>query len=102
MRVALGTDSRASNPDLCLWSEMRHVAAKHPGVSPEQVLHMGTLMGAEALGIDADVGSITIGKRADLVVLPLPVTIGRPSEALEMQLKGEDHTSPQLLTPVGS
>ena len=70
-RVALGTDSRASNPDLSLLSEMRRVAHAHPDVAPEAILHMGTLAGAEALGYAASCGSLRPGKRADLIILPI-------------------------------
>jgi cytosine/adenosine deaminase-related metal-dependent hydrolase len=71
VRVALGTDSRASNPDLDLLAEMRHVAALFPSTDPQTVLRMGTLAGAEALGCDAEVGSIMSGKMANLIAIPL-------------------------------
>ena len=62
--MALGTDSRASNPDLNLLAEMRHVARMHPTIDPHDVLRMGTLTGAEALGRAEDVGSLAAGKLA--------------------------------------
>jgi cytosine/adenosine deaminase-related metal-dependent hydrolase len=71
VRVALGTDSRASNPNLDLLAEMRHVAGKFPIIDPDVILRMGTLSGAEALGLAAEVGSITPGKVANLVAVPL-------------------------------
>jgi cytosine/adenosine deaminase-related metal-dependent hydrolase len=71
VRVALGTDSRASSPDLSLLAEMRHVAAIHSDVSPADVLRMGTLSGAESLGQAKETGSLTPGKRADLAIVPL-------------------------------
>jgi cytosine/adenosine deaminase-related metal-dependent hydrolase len=71
VRVALGTDSRASNPDLDLFAEMQYVARAHTDVDPQEILRMGTLAGAEALGCDADFGSITPGKLANLVAFPL-------------------------------
>jgi cytosine/adenosine deaminase-related metal-dependent hydrolase len=71
-RVALGTDSRASNPDLDLLAELRSVARSHLAVRTQDILRMGTLSGAEALGRDADVGSITPGKLGNLVAIPLP------------------------------
>src|SRR5262249_30721246 len=37
VRVALGTDSRASNPDLSLLAELRHVMQSHPWIDPHQV-----------------------------------------------------------------
>jgi len=64
--VALGTDSRASNPDLSLLAEMRYVAQSHPGISPEQVLALGTTSGATALGLDQTAGSLGPGKWANL------------------------------------
>jgi cytosine/adenosine deaminase-related metal-dependent hydrolase len=83
VRVALGTDSRASNPDLCLFDEMRHVARAHPAVEPQQVLRMGTLDGAEALGLQQQIGSITPGNRNELIAIPLPdASVDDPSEIL--------------------
>jgi cytosine/adenosine deaminase-related metal-dependent hydrolase len=72
VRVALGTDSLASSPDLDLLAEARFVHAKHPDVPGDVVLRMATLSGAEALGWADETGSLTPGKSADLVVLPLP------------------------------
>ena len=72
VRVCLGTDSRASNPDLNLFREIQHVALGHVDVSPADALRLGTLAGAEALGRDHEFGSIAAGKRANLLVLPLP------------------------------
>jgi aminodeoxyfutalosine deaminase len=68
--VALGTDSRASNPDLSLLAEIRDVAQRHPEVRPESVLRMGTLAGAQALGREQACGSITPGKLANLFAIP--------------------------------
>ncbi len=79
VRVALGTDSRASNPDLCLLSEMRCVARRH-GLSPTEIIHMGTLSGAEALGWQSRIGSITPGKSADLIAVPCDAA--DPAEAV--------------------
>jgi cytosine/adenosine deaminase-related metal-dependent hydrolase len=71
VRVALGTDSRASNPDLSLLAEMRHVGQRHPEVRPEAVLRMGTLAGAQALGREQSCGSITPGKLANVCAIPI-------------------------------
>jgi cytosine/adenosine deaminase-related metal-dependent hydrolase len=70
--VALGTDSRASNPDLDLLAEMRHVARLYAELNPQEILRMGTLAGAQALGRADEVGSITRGKLANLVAVALP------------------------------
>lgn len=71
VRVALGTDSRASNPDLSLLSEMRQVAHSFPEISPEVILSMGTLHAAAALGLASEKGSLTPGKQADMTVVRL-------------------------------
>lgn len=69
--VALGTDSRASNPDLDLWQEMYRCALVYRDLSPVTVLEMGTLAGATALGYAQLTGSLRPGKQADLAVLRL-------------------------------
>lgn len=82
VRVALGTDSRASNPDLRLWEEIKQVATRHPNVRPDDVIRMGTLSGAEALGIDHDYGSLTPGKLARMAVVPLGPSHASPYDGL--------------------
>ncbi len=69
IRVALGTDSRASNPDLSLWNEVRFLKERFPNVKAELLIRLATLNGAEALGCESNVGSLTEGKLANLVIL---------------------------------
>jgi cytosine/adenosine deaminase-related metal-dependent hydrolase len=71
VNVALGTDSRASNPDLDLRKEIRITVDRHR-VNPELALRMGTINGAIALGLQHLCGSITVGKSANLTVIQLP------------------------------
>jgi cytosine/adenosine deaminase-related metal-dependent hydrolase len=71
-RVAIGTDSLASNPDLDILAEARFLRRQYPEVEPATLLRLLTLSGAEALGFEAVTGSLTVGKSADLVVVPLP------------------------------
>jgi cytosine/adenosine deaminase-related metal-dependent hydrolase len=94
VRVAVGTDSRATNPDLNLFAELRHLSQQHPDVSPATILRMGTLSGAEALGIAFEYGSIKPGKRAELLVVPLSTTSGPVEEAI---LQADLSTRPQRL-----
>jgi cytosine/adenosine deaminase-related metal-dependent hydrolase len=70
--VALGTDSLASNPDLDMLAEVRFLHRKHPDVPGAVLLRLATLNGASALGWQSETGSLSAGKSADLVVLPLP------------------------------
>ena len=71
VRVAVGTDSLASNPGLDVLGELREVWRRHPHVGGAAILRLGTLSGAEAFGYGKLVGSLTPGKSADLVVVPL-------------------------------
>ena len=70
--VALGTDSRASSPDLSVLAEMRFLARRRPPLPPAELLRLGTLSAARALGLEAEAGSLEAGKWADLAVVPLP------------------------------
>jgi cytosine/adenosine deaminase-related metal-dependent hydrolase len=72
VRVCLGTDSLASNPDLDILAEARFVHAKYPDFPGDQLLRMVTLAGAEALGWADECGSLEAGKSADVVAVPLP------------------------------
>jgi cytosine/adenosine deaminase-related metal-dependent hydrolase len=94
VRVALGTDSRASNPDLSVLAEMRHIAQTHPWIAPQQVLQMGTLNGAEAIGRHHSNGSITPGKLANLVALPIDdESLTRPNDILASILASDSAPS---------
>jgi cytosine/adenosine deaminase-related metal-dependent hydrolase len=63
--VGLGTDSVVSVADLDLWAE-----AGAAGLAGEEALRALTLDGARALGWDGDIGSLEVGKSADLAVFP--------------------------------
>ena len=70
--VALGTDSRASSPDLSLLAEMRHVARTFPALGRATVLELGTLGGARALGRETEIGTLAVGNWANLTAIRLP------------------------------
>jgi cytosine/adenosine deaminase-related metal-dependent hydrolase len=77
INVALGADGAPCNNTLNIFQEMRLAALIHkPGAGPmamraQEVLDMATLGGAKALGWQDDIGSIEVGKKADLVALDL-------------------------------
>lgn len=71
IRVALGTDSRASNPDLSLWNELLFLRPKFPQAPPAELLDMATRAGAEALGLERQTGALSAGKCADLALIRL-------------------------------
>lgn len=70
-RIALGTDSLASNPDLDILAEARFVRQQFPELLPATIIKMATINGAEAVQLDQMTGSIQVGKSADLVVVPV-------------------------------
>ncbi|MGI9222105.1 MAG: amidohydrolase family protein [Woeseiaceae bacterium] len=74
VRIGLGTDGAASNNDLDMWEEMRlaaflqKVEQMNPEVLPaDTVLGMATRDGALAIGMGEKIGSLEVGKRADLI-----------------------------------
>ncbi|MDE0856170.1 MAG: TRZ/ATZ family hydrolase [Nevskia sp.] len=82
VNVAIGTDGAASNNDLDLFGEMRSAALLAKGLSGDAsavpahtALHMATLAGARALGLDEQIGSLQPGKAADFIA----VDLGRPA-----------------------
>lgn len=81
-RVALGTDSLASNPDLDVLAEARFLHARYPDVPGDALLRMITLSGAEALGWGTTAGSLTPGKAGDLIVAPLDNTDGQAEDVV--------------------
>jgi len=72
VRVALGTDSKASNPCLSVWEEARFVRRRHPSIPPEKVLEAVTANGAFALQCESQYGALAAGKSAAFSVIRLP------------------------------
>lgn len=80
--VAVGTDSLASVEDLNLFSELKTMRWLAPTVPARRLLESATIVGARALGLDRELGSITPGKRADLVAVRLPGAVDDIEEFL--------------------
>lgn len=86
-RVALGADGAPCNNRLDAFTEMRLAALiQKPRLGPEtmpaqQVLELATLGGARALGLESEIGSIEVGKCADLIALDLGGPHAQPDEA---------------------
>ncbi len=72
VRVALGTDSLASNRSLDMFREMASIRKNHPSVSPRQIFTMATAAGAGALGWQDAAGCLKPGKEADFLMIPTP------------------------------
>ncbi|MFQ5710764.1 MAG: amidohydrolase [Candidatus Geothermarchaeales archaeon] len=79
INVGLGVDAAVCNNTLDMFWEMKMasliqcvVTPKNPGrLPPEKALDMATINNAKALGIESEVGSIEVGKRADLILVDL-------------------------------
>lgn len=71
-RLLFGTDTPSSPtyanpPGLNAWMEMRHLA--DAGVTPEQIFQAATLSNARALKLDREIGTVQVGKRANLLLV---------------------------------
>ena len=78
VNVCLGTDGAASNNCLNMFHELSLLTLIHKGtgrtpqcVSAKEGFRIATLNGAKALGLEKEIGSIEVGKKADLVILDL-------------------------------
>lgn len=102
--VGLGSDSVASNDRMDLLSEARQATLLQSllqrvpdALSAEAALRLATLGGAEALGLDGEIGSLAVGKRADIIAFPLPHDFRRvvydPAVALVHALAGDARAS---------
>ena len=74
--VSIGTDGASSNNNLDLIEELKtasllqKVSTLDPKVvSSDEAIQMATIRGAEALGLDSQIGSIEVGKKADLILI---------------------------------
>jgi len=99
--VGLGTDGCASNNNLDLFREMNVAAKLHkvntldPTIMDARtVLKMATIEGAKAIGLDKKIGSIEIGKLADLIVIdtnsPHLVPMYDPVSHIVYTIRGSD------------
>lgn len=74
--VSIGTDGASSNNNLDLIEELKtasllqKVSTLDPKVlTSDEAVAMGTIKGAEALGLDNEIGSIEVGKKADIILI---------------------------------
>lgn len=85
INVALGTDGNASNNDLDMLGEMRTAALIAKAVAQDasalpasEALRMATINGARALGLEQEIGSLEIGKAADMIAINLGALESQP------------------------
>jgi cytosine/adenosine deaminase-related metal-dependent hydrolase len=82
VRVAIGTDSLASVPDLNVFSELAELRRLAPEVPARALVESATIHGARALGFGADLGSMEAGKRDRLIAIDLPAGVADVEEYL--------------------
>ncbi|QLH43142.1 MAG: TRZ/ATZ family hydrolase [Coxiellaceae bacterium] len=85
VNIAIGTDGAASNNDLDMLGELRTAAliskvdSNNPTAVPAPIaLRMATLNGAKAMGLDQQIGSLEVGKFADVIAIDLSSAATRP------------------------
>ena len=106
--VGIGSDSVASNNRMDMLAEARAAilsqrarTSRHDAMSARDALFLATLGGARALGLDRDVGSLELGKMADLAAFPLEpgvLPIHDPESAVVFSMPG---TCASLVTVAG-
>ena len=82
VRLAVGTDSLASAPDLNLFAELASMRRCAPSVPARRLLTCATSAGADALGFGDAYGRIAPGRRAALISVSLPAGISDVEEYL--------------------
>ena len=107
-RIGLGSDSVASNNTMDLFEEMRFAVlmqrARHhriQSLSAREALEMATMGGARALGLAAEVGSLEVGKQADLCIVSLEGAHMQPAYDPYQALVYSARASDVLCTMVG-
>ena len=98
VRLAIGTDSLASAPDLNVFAELAELRRLAPEAPARRLLAAATVGGAEALGLGADFGTIEVGRRAELVVVDA-AGVADPEEAM---VQGLDATRVRPWRPSGN
>ncbi|KFA55281.1 hypothetical protein S40293_04953 [Stachybotrys chartarum IBT 40293] len=97
VNVALGTDGAPCNNSYDMFREMHLASILHGGVRQQaglintyQVLEMATINGARALGLEDQIGSLEVGKKADIVIVAPRGLSSAPWDAEQLALGGLD------------
>ena len=93
LNICLGTDGQGSGSNLDMFEEMKLSALLQKGINENpklmpayNILKMATINGAKALGMDKKIGSIEVGKKADLILIDMTSTITTPINNLISEL----------------
>ena len=88
VRLAVGTDSLASVPDLNMFAELEQMRRIAPAVPARLLIESATIAGARALGFEADLGTIDAGKRDALIAVQLDGYVPSVEEYLVSGIDG--------------
>lgn len=93
LNVCLGTDGQGSGSNLDMFEEMKLASLLQKGINENpklmpayNILKMATINGAKALGMDKEIGSIEVGKKADLILIDMTSTLTTPINDLISEL----------------
>ena len=83
--IGLGTDDANANDSVSIFNEMRVASLIHKGntqeprcITSEQVFEMATVNGAKVIGMENSIGTLEVGKQADLIIINLNLPHLRP------------------------
>ena len=101
LAVALGSDGSGSNDTLDILKEVHLAAIQHPWRQEQRPAHaalaMATREGARALGLEAEIGTVEVGKKADLILVDLGgarnTPVHDPHLTLAFTARGADVTT---------
>lgn len=93
LNISIGTDGQGSGCNLDLFEQMKYVALLQKGIHEKaelmpayEILKMATINGAKALGLEKKIGSIEVGKRADLIIIDMKSILTTPVNDLIAEL----------------
>ncbi len=75
LKITIGTDSLASNHQLCIWNELKTIRLHYPNLKLEDLLKWATFNGACYLGIENQFGTLEIGKKPGIVWIEAPESL---------------------------
>lgn len=93
INVSVGTDGQGSGSNLDMFEELKFMSLLQKGINKNpklmdayETLKIGTINGAKALGLEKQIGSIDIGKKADIILINMEEAILKPTNNIFSQI----------------